>query len=312
MRHEKGTNQSDLIARLANVDLNLLPTLLVLLQERSVTAAANRIGMSQPAISHSLARLRALLHDELLVRSGNKSVLTPRAIGLVEVVSQLLNNVSESVLHYPHFNASVDRRHFTLSMTSSTAYVVSPVLLQIIATRAPRVSFEIVESAEPGSDVFARPQIDIALLADAVTTSYHRTRLYVDRWVAIADAANSRVASPLALDDLARSPHIAYRSPTVRTQPYVVMAAAGISPRFDLVSNNFLLIALLVAGTNRLAIVQERLALGLASRFSLIILDLPLNIPPLGMDLVMNPRLGEDAATLWLTQTLRQHMAFAS
>jgi DNA-binding transcriptional LysR family regulator len=310
LRHERPDERpgSDLAVRLANVDLNLLPALVVLLQERSVTGAARRLHMSQPALSHSLARLRALLDDDLLVRVGNTSVLTPRAQELAPAVSELLHGVAGTILQRSGFDPETDHRHFILSMTTSTAYVVGHVLLGLITTIAPGVTVDIVEAAEPYTDIFARPEIDFALVADVVPARYPRENLYVDRWVAVVDRTNTEVGDSLTVEDLARLPHIGYLPSAARTQPYVVMAAHGIRPRLDVGSGNFLLMPLLVAGTNRLAIVQERVAVSLAEKVGLRMLELPLPVPPLGIDLVVNPRLTGDVAVSWLVGLLHSRL----
>lgn len=305
-RHE--ARVEDLAVRLTNIDLNLLPPLLALLQERSVTGAAQRVGLSQPAMSHSLARLRVLLGDDLLVRVGRTSKLTPRGSALVEPVQLILSQVSDGVLHIAGFTADADAHHFALSMSTSTALVVSPVLLQLIDEEAPAVTFEVVESATAGSDPFAQLDVDLALLADSVTTTHDRRGLYMDRWVAVVWKDNPVARDVLTVDHLKRMSHVAYRSPTVRTQAYVAMAAAGIQPHLHLVTNNFLLIPMLVMGTDRLAVVQERLARKLAEGFRLQVLDLPFPVPPLGIDVVLNPRLVGDAATSWLIGAMQRHL----
>jgi len=294
----------DLAARIANVDLNLLPPMLALLQERSVTGAARRMNLSQPAMSHTLKRLRRMFDDDLLVRSGQQFVLTPRASALVEQVHTSLNRISDEVLHSPAFDPERHQRSFKLSMTPSTAYVVSPLLLRIAAGHA-AISFEVVDSRDPGVDVFADPDVDLALVADIVATTYPRRTLYSDRWVVVVGRGNGSVGSAVTVEDLSTHPHVAYRSPTLRTAPYIAMEAAGIHPRFEVVSANFLLIPMLVAGTNAIAVVQERLAVSLAERFDLRIHEFPLAIPPLGIDLIENPRMKGDSAVAWLTTELR-------
>ncbi|GGF30660.1 LysR family transcriptional regulator [Subtercola lobariae] len=300
--------QNDLAARLTNVDLNLIPPLMALLQEQSVTLAAERIGLSQPAMSHTLARLRALLGDDLLVRSGSKYMLTPRARELLTSVPGVLRSVSERVLHVPAFDPARDARQFILSMTTSTAFLVAPLLLRITETVAPGASFEIRDSTEPGTDIFEKPELDVALVADTVATTYARSTLYRDRWVGVIDTANEQVDGDLTLEHLAALPHVAYQSATFRLNPYIALAAAGVTPTFELISSNFLLIPMLVADSNRIAIAQERLARRLADRFSLRILDLPLVVPPLGIDVLFNPRLAGDSATLWLVEAIRAEL----
>jgi len=303
-------SQADLARRLVNVDLNLLPPLLALLQEGSVTRAAERVGLSQPAMSHTLARLRALLGDEILVRSGNRSTLTPRAHGLIQVVSRLLADVSENVLDVRAFDPSRDARRFGLSMSTSTAFVVAPVLLEVGEGNAPNVTFELFDNPEPGDDVFARPEVDVALLADTVPTGYPREPLYLDRWVGVASKDHPQIGRSLTLEHLISMPHIAYQSPTARTAPYVVLSGLGIHPTFDMVTTNFLLTPLLVAGTRRIAIVQERLAAGLSPHAGIRTLELPVDVPPLRIDLIWNPRIHGDPGVAWLRNCLLLHPQF--
>ncbi len=306
-----GGSPTDLARRLINIDLNLLPPLLALLQEKSVTRAASRVGLSQPAMSHTLARLRALLGDEILVRTGNRSALTPRAHSLIEIVSQLLAEVSENVLDVRGFDPGRDARRFGLSMSTSTAFVVAPALLLLNDRVAPKVTFELFDNPEPGEDVFARPAVDVALLADTVPTGYVREPFYLDRWVGVVSEDHPHVRGGLALEHLASMPHIAYQSPMVRTAPYVALNGLGIRPTFDMVTTNFLLTPLLVARTERIAIVQERLAVGLGPHAGIRILELPVEVPPLRVDLVWNPRIQGDPAAAWLRASLLDHPAFA-
>ncbi|MCU1478258.1 MAG: transcriptional regulator [Subtercola sp.] len=301
--------QNDLAARLTNVDLNLIPSLLALLQEQSVTLASERLGLSQPAMSHTLARLRAILGDDLLVRTGSKYALTPRARALLVSVPAILQAVSENILHVPAFEAALDVRHFILSMPTSTSVVIAPLLLHITETLAPDMSFDIRESPEPGADVFALHELDLALIADTVATGYARSTLYRDRWVGVVASNNDLVGDELTLEHLAQLPHVAAQSPSLRSQPYVALAEAGVDPRFELVSTNSLMVSMLVADSNRVAIVHERLARPLAERFSLRILDLPLVVPPVGVDVLRNPRLAGDSATHWLVDALRHELA---
>ncbi len=305
---DSAERSADLVAQIANVDLNLLPPLLALLQERSVTAAARRMSLSQPAMSHTLSRLRRTFGDELLVRSGQRYLLTPRAGLLMEHVHAALNHISDEVLHAPTFDPESHRRTFKLSMTPSTAYVVSPVLLRIAAESAPSVSFEVVDTRDPGQDIFTDPHVDLVLLADIVATAYPRRTLYLDRWVAVVGADNTTVRGELTVEDLATHPHVAYWSPSLRTAPYIALESAGIRPRYALVSANFLLIPMLVAGTDAIAVVQERLAAGLADQFGLRIYEFPLPVAPLGIDVIENPRVAGDNGVAWLTHALRNAM----
>ena len=110
------------LERLAGVNLNLLVPLLALLEERSVTRAAARVGMTQPAMSHALGRMRRLIGDELVVRQGAGIVLTPRANELIGPLRELMRQTAR-VVDFPGFDPEHDDRTITVAMTSSTAFV---------------------------------------------------------------------------------------------------------------------------------------------------------------------------------------------
>jgi DNA-binding transcriptional LysR family regulator len=128
--------------RLASVNLNLLAPLLALLEECSVTRAAERVGLSQSAMSHALARMRRLFDDDLLVRQGSVATLTPRGQELVEPVRETLRSAAR-IVEFPEFDPAGDRRTVTVAMTTSTAFVLGPCLSHLLAERAPHTTLRI-------------------------------------------------------------------------------------------------------------------------------------------------------------------------
>src|SRR5215216_5949678 len=112
---------------LANrVDMNLLPMLAALIEHRSVTKAANTVGLTQPAMSNALARLRRVLGDELLVRVGREYVLTTRAEALIAPVNSILETVSNQVLTPLTFDPATSDRAFRIAAASGAALTVLP------------------------------------------------------------------------------------------------------------------------------------------------------------------------------------------
>ncbi|MFE6287421.1 FAD-dependent oxidoreductase [Streptomyces sp. NPDC057877] len=133
---DRGTTNSGL-DRLASVNLNLLVPPLALLEERSVTKAAERVGLSQPAMSHALTRMRRLLGDDLVVRQGSGVTLTPRALELVGPLRGALRQTAR-IVNFPVFDPATDGRIITVAMTTSTAFVVGPWLTPGSSGSAPR------------------------------------------------------------------------------------------------------------------------------------------------------------------------------
>src|SRR5262249_11734519 len=123
---------------LRTVDLNLLVALDAVLKERHVTRAAERIGLSQPAMSNALGRLRQLFNDELLVRSATGLQLTPRGEELGRAIQPLLRQIARVFDTDAGFAAAQSRRTFTIRLSDLLELLLLPPLLQQLKTEAPR------------------------------------------------------------------------------------------------------------------------------------------------------------------------------
>ncbi len=165
---------------LAALDLNLLVALDALLREASVTRAALRIGLSQPATSHALRRLRDLLGDPLLVRAGARLELTPRAQALRGPLAQALDQV-RGLFDADGFDASRSERRFRLMMPDIAVELLLPKLLAMIGARAPGVGLDVAPWRGPAimTPDFART-IDLVVCIGDAFKGFHRQRLYVD------------------------------------------------------------------------------------------------------------------------------------
>src|SRR5690606_24048687 len=134
--------------KLASVDLNLLVSLHAILEERSVTGAAGRVGLSQPAMSHALRRIRKLFGDEILIREGARSVLTPRAQELLGPLRVVLHGVA-GLLGGPAFDPETSRRTVTIAMSSSMAYILGSAITTMLEEEAPRMGLRIITTQVP-------------------------------------------------------------------------------------------------------------------------------------------------------------------
>src|SRR4051812_33611284 len=130
--------------RLAKLDLNLLVVLDVLLAERNVTHAAQRLGLSQPAVSNALARLRETLGDQLLVRTAHGMVPTARALAVQHRLSAALSGIANVVNVGASFDPRTARRSFVIAATDYVQFVVLGELLREVRSLAPGVSLELL------------------------------------------------------------------------------------------------------------------------------------------------------------------------
>src|SRR5688572_29628258 len=128
---------------LAEIDLNLMVVLDALLEERHVTRAATRLGLSQPAMSRSLGRLRKLVGDPLLVRAGHELVPTPRALELGEPLRAMLDGVRRMLETAPPFDAATAERTFVIMANEYAQIALAPAVLDRVRARAPGVRIDL-------------------------------------------------------------------------------------------------------------------------------------------------------------------------
>ncbi|MFB6777771.1 LysR family transcriptional regulator [Streptomyces sp. NPDC056352] len=295
----EGTTGSGL-DRLASVNLNLLVPLLALLEERSVTKAAERVGLSQPAMSHALTRMRRLLGDDLVVRQGPGVTLTPRALELIAPLRSALQQTAQ-IVNFPVFDPAKDQRVVTVAMTNSTAFVVGPRLMRLVAERAPHVTLRVRTITVPNEATFTDRGVDVALISEGHFSPYPRERLYNDRCVVVASPDAPPEAS--ALDLLTTQPHIVVDTDR-RVFPYPVLEEQGIPYRVGLWISDFLLVPFLVARAEGVALLRHQVAATMRTLADLRIEEFPFPLPGLGIDMVWNPRLSDHQFIEWLRALL--------
>ncbi len=286
--------------RLASVNLNLLVPLLALLEERSVTKAAERVGLSQPAMSHALARMRRLLGDDLVVRQGSGVTLTPRAPEMIAPLRSALQQTAH-ILNLPRFDPATDRRVITIAMTNSTAFVVGPRLTRLIAERAPHATLRLLTITVPTEATFTDKGVDVVLLSEGHFSPYPRERLYDDRCVVVASPDTPPEAS--ALDLLTTQPHIVVDTDR-RVFPYTVLEEKGVPYRVGQLISDFLLVPFLVARAGGVALFRYQVAATMRTLADLRIEEFPFPLPGLGIDMVWNPRLTDQYFIEWLRALL--------
>jgi DNA-binding transcriptional LysR family regulator len=166
---------------LASLDLNLLVALDALLLEANVSRAAMRVGLSQPAMSHALQRLRDIFGDPLLVRAGSRMELTPRAQALRGPLAQALDQV-RGLFIPDEFDAARSERRFRLMMPDLAVELLVPPLMEKVGEVAPNVRLDIVPWRGPAifSAEFART-IDLVISIGNAFKGFHRQLLYTDR-----------------------------------------------------------------------------------------------------------------------------------
>ena len=290
------------LAGLASADLNLLVPLLALLEERSVTRAAARVGLSQPAMSHALRRLRRTLGDALLTRRGGGMELTPRAQELITPIRWALQQSSE-ILRPSIFDPAVHTRTTSIALTTTTAFVLGPHLRRVFARRAPKGVLRLLTTNMESPTVFTDDGVDAVLLPEDFRSPHPRERLFEDRVVVLASADVRNDAT--ALDLLTEEPHIMFTSqPSGRGRSYEVLDSLGVQYTVSTTVSDYLVIPHILATSRGVALHRYQVGVEFRQSHGLRIEEFPFAAQSLGIDLTWNPWLVDREYRRWLRSVL--------
>ena len=287
---------------LSALDLNLLVALDALLTEANVSRAALRIGLSQPATSHALQRLRTMLDDPLLVRVGARMELTPRAQSLRAPLTQTLDQVRE-LLTTDTFDAARSQRRFRLMMPDIIAELFLPLLATRVGEQAPGVRLEVVPWRGPATMTaeFARSlDLIISCLGDAYP-GFHRQLLYEDS-DALAVRKDHAIGKRLKdADTFFRARHIAVVE-RGQTEDMIDtwLRTKNLSRQVALTVPGYIQALHVVSQTDLVAFVPRRLIAALSSPLSLLPVEPPID-PGIDKQFMFYPtRAQVDAGSIWL------------
>ena len=220
--------------RLRDMDLNLLVVFNQMLMDRSASTAAEKLGMSQPAISNALRRLRDLLKDELFIRTSKGMEPTPYALHLAEPVVYALNALQTALSSKESFDPQTSSRTFNLAMTDIGEMYFLPPLMDALSRLAPHIqihthrpsSGDIKEGMESGA-------IDLALgLMPNLQTGFFQKRLFRQRYVCMFRRGHPTAKSPMTLAQFSKLEHVGVTAPnTGHGEIDSLLARAGITRR---------------------------------------------------------------------------------
>lgn len=292
---------------LKQLDLNLLLVFNQLLAERSVSGAARALGLSQPAVSNALARLRKAVGDELFLRTSRGMEPTPRAVQLAEPVAAALQLLQGALRQDQGFDPATSSRAFTIGMTDIGEIYFLPGLMEALAEAAPGVTVSTVRNtAVQLKDEMEAGHVDLALgLLPQLRTGFFQRRLFTQRYVCLMRQGHPLDKRRIGLREFSAAEHLAVVS--AGTGHGVVedeLARQGIERRVRLTVPHFVALGHILAGTDMIATVPERLAQRMAGPFGLRWLAHPAPLPEIGIHLLWHARLHREPANQWLRQLI--------
>ncbi|HXT93158.1 MAG TPA: LysR family transcriptional regulator [Trebonia sp.] len=288
------------LAGAVGIDLNLLAVLGALLEHRNVTRAGERLSLSQPTMSGALARLRQHFGDELLVRSGREYRLTPMAADLLPAVREALGQVERTLSMPAAFDPATSRRRFSIAISAQSILALSG-LLRRVHELAPGVRLDTwpitTGLMEAGHSVLG---YDVLIGPLGFRTDGDPEVLLRDRIVFVADPANPRLRhGRLTAADLAASPHAMARLPQADAITRA-LAGFGVTPRVVATTGGWLPLPFLIAGTDLVAGVPERLARRVSGAAGVSVVESPFGTIELVEAAWWHPMCSTDPALTWL------------
>jgi LysR family nod box-dependent transcriptional activator len=297
------------IAGLRRYDLNLLLSLHALLHTRNVTQAGDWLGVTQPAMSSDLRRLRQMFNDELLVRAGRDYQLTGLARSLVEPVSRAVAQIERVITWRPTFDPTQDTRSFSIAMSDHVMALLLPTLADRLPQEAPHITLRVRGLPGLATDPVTATELSevdlsVGAFAYPVGPAARAEVLYADRWVCAVSADNPEVDNEMSLELFSRLPHVEWqlKTPAIQSHAEVLYRSKGIERQVSLVTESFALLPTLVRGTRMVALVHERLARQVAG---LKLLEPPVPIPDVQERMYWSVSTDHEPGHLWLRDLLR-------
>ena len=287
------------------IDLNLLKALDALLDERNVTRAAERLALTQPAVSGMLTRLRECFDDQLFVRAQRGIVPTLRALELAGPVKQLLGDV-EAMLRPPVFDPATASVTLTIASTDYALRAVVVPFLSALRTQAPGIRVAVLPVDDQRLPTqFERGDIDLALITpESTPAGSHSRRLFDEQYVCVLRAGHpDAAAGSISLDRFCALDHalVSYSGGCFSGVTDEALAAIGRSRRVVVSVTSFLILPEILRASELIAVVPRRLA---TPTEGLVVLDPPIAVQGFTETVVWHERTHRDAGHRWLRELL--------
>ena len=290
------------------LDLNLLLAFDALVAERHVTRAAKRVGISQSAMSHALARLRAHLDDELFVRSPRGLLPTPRAAALEGPIHAALEALDRALAPPAVFEPRTLARTFVVAATDYAEMVLLPPLLQLLRAVAPHVILRLRPTPAAPERELERGAVDVVLSPPRdLTPRLVAPRLFDERFVCVVREGHPTVKRTLSLERFLALDHLLISVQGTPGGPMDdALAQRGLARRIALYVPHFLTAPMLVATSDLVLTVASRIAQSMAPMVGLRIFPTPIPLPPFAIHQIWHERHQQDPAHAWFRGLIAQ------
>jgi len=292
----------------SNLDLNLFVALDALLDEGSVGGAAQRMHTSAPAMSRTLARLRRMLDDPILVRAGRGMVPTPRALAMKGRVHELVEQGRRLMSADDHADPASLRRTFSVQIGDLLSNGIGARLVSRVREEAPGVTLRFVGDSHEDTDALRDGSVDLELgQMRRIHPETHIQPLFSDRMVGVVRAGHPLSGRRVALRRFAAAEHVVSSRRGRLTGPIDdLLAEHGLQRRVAVCTPTALASLHLIQNSDLVGITARAITRDTVAAFGLSTFEIPLQLPPLDLSMAWHPRYDADAGHEWLRACVRE------
>ncbi len=294
--------------RYQNLDLNLLVALDLLLQKRSVSAAAADMRITQSAMSNALARLRDYFGDELLVKVGRRLEPTARAQALATPVREVLTRVDWTIAAEREFDPGQSDRAFNLLVSDYTLATLAPEILRLGRSVARGVRFNFLQQVATRERLLDQGDVDLLIIPDDFRLQRHPSEpLLEESFCALCWSQGPHARGKMTRKAFGAAGHVVMMTPGgAPSLESIFFERLGVSRRIEVTTHSFTTIPALIVGSDRIATLHLRLAQQAQRGLPVEILDLPFDMPKMRQSLQWHAHRAHDKALTWLRGLIRQ------
>jgi DNA-binding transcriptional LysR family regulator len=303
------------ILHAVNLDLNLLRVFDALMRERKVSAAATQLGLTAPAVSNALARLRRATGDELFTRTPGGMQPTAHACAVAATVSDALASLEVGFLRRQVFEPATTARSFRLAMTDIGEITFLPTLVACLHEQAPRVTLSTVRNTSIDLRAeMAQGAVDLAVgWLPRLGAGFHQRRLFSQRYVALMAKVHPLAQGRLTVARFLQARHaVVVADGTGHEQVQRLLRRHGVADPVALRLPHFVAVPYILAESDLVVTVPEKLAHRAAGPFGLVVRELPLALPKFEVNVFWHQRAHREAGNRWLRDLFVEHFAASS
>ncbi len=296
--------------RFKALDLNLLVALDVLLDEQSVTRAAERLNVSQPAMSAALSRLREYFGEPLFVLHGKRMIPTAAALRMQLPLKALLQDVDVLVTETTHFDPAKSDRRFRIATSDFLLAVVFPALAQRLHHIAPGITMDCVQPSELTTQLLDQGELDLFITPEQQISPDHPAELlFEERYVVVGWAGNPMLSGgKITEDDFFSAGHVVVEIGRQARTSFAETHLRGTTRqrRIEMTVSSFLIAPEMVVNTMKLTVMHERLARLFANRLDIAIAEMPVDFPAMREMIQYHQTRTNDSGLRWLIDQIKQ------